>query len=279
MSKPCPVVLTIAGSDSSAGAGLQADIKTCGAMGAFACSVVTAVTAQSPSQMAGVYALPAKLVSDQINAVARDFDIAVVKLGMLGNLAIAEVVAEFIARTGLPAVIDPVFKASVGGDLCSSPDGPTAVRAFYRAQLAPLATVFTPNLDEAAALLDSEPASDHSAYEQQALALLGLGSSAVLLKGGHSLDERLCTDYLAYCDSDAGAASVRAFSAARINTPHGHGSGCTLASAIAAGLAQGLTIVQATAAAKNYVQNSLINAARLALVPSNGPLHHFASFW
>ena len=279
MSKHCPVVLTIAGSDSSAGAGIQADIKTCGAMGVFACLVVTAVTAQSPGSVRGIYPMPASLVMDQIEAAISAFPVAVVKLGMLGNLAIAEAVADFLQRSNLPAVIDPVLKASAGANLCADSAGIDSVVAFYREHLVPLATLITPNLQEASLLLGAPLANSHLSYEQQAKELQMLGCSAALLKGGHSLDERLCTDYLAYRHDDSGECCVQAFSAARLQTPHGHGTGCTLASAIAAGLAQGLTLRQAVAAAKNYLQNTLMNAERLALVPNNGPLHHFASFW
>lgn len=279
VTKHCPVVLTIAGSDSSAGAGIQADIKTCGAMGVFTCTAVTAVTAQAPGRVAGIYPMPASLVLDQIEAAVSAFPVGVVKIGMLGNLAIAEVVADFLQRSGLPAVIDPVFKASAGTDLCSDVNGQGHIVAFYRECLVPLAQLITPNLDEAAQLLNCSVVDSHEAYEQQAKDLLLLGSSAVLLKGGHSQDERLCTDYLATCSGKNGEASVQPFSAARLKTRQGHGTGCTLASAIAAGLAQGLTTPQATAAAKNYVQNALMNADRLALVPANGPLHHFANFW
>lgn len=279
MTKHCPVVLTIAGSDSSAGAGIQADIKTCGAMGVFACTAVTAVTAQAPGLVSGIYPMPASLVLDQIEAAVSAFPVAVVKVGMLANLAIAEVVADFLQRSGLPAVIDPVFRASAGTDLCSDVNGQERIVAFYREYLAPLAQVLTPNLNEAALLLNCAVGDDHAAYEQQAKDLLLLGSSAVLLKGGHSQDDRLCTDYLANGSGVNGEVTVQPFSAARLKTQQGHGTGCTLASAIAAGLAQGLSVPQATAAAKNYLQNALMNAERLALVPANGPLHHFATFW
>ena len=265
-----PVVLTIAGSDCTAGAGLQADIKTCAAMGVYACSVVTAVTAQNPQGLQQVETLSRTMVAAQLSSVMAAYPVSVIKLGMLGNLEVAAEVAAFLRHTRLPVVIDPVLSASVGGDLCSG----DAV-AFYRAQLLPLATVLTPNLFEASLLLDQPIADCHESYEAQALALLAMGSQSVLLKGGHSLDQRLCSDYLA----QVGVAGVKAFSAARLLTPHGHGTGCTLASAIAAGLAQGLSLLQAVAAAKNYLQGSLANAGRLHLVPEHGPVHHFSTFW
>ena len=269
--RPTPVVLTIAGSDCTAGAGLQADLKTCAAMGAYACSVVTAVTAQNHLAVQAVEPMPVALVKAQLDAVMASYPVAVIKLGMLGSLEVALVVAQFLAASKLPVVIDPVLKASVGGSLCGGDD----VIDFYRHTLAPLATVLTPNLQEAALLLNAPLATTHSDYERQAKQLLSLGSKAVLLKGGHSQDERLCSDYLALQGTDA----VQAFASARLKTPHGHGTGCTLASAIAAGLAQGLSLKQAIAAAKNFVQASLAHAARLELVPHNGPLHHFSTFW
>lgn len=274
-----PVVLSIAGSDSSAGAGIQADIKTCAAMGVYACTAVTAVTAQGAGRVDGVYALPASLVRDQMNAVAETFNISVVKLGMMANLDIAQVVADFLQQSGLPAVIDPVLKASAGANLCTASGNATEVLSFYREVLIPQAMVVTPNLQEAAQLLGISQANCHEQYEQQACALLALGPSSVLLKGGHSVDTRLCSDYLAFADAKTGNIKTHAFSAARLLTPHGHGTGCTLASAIAAGLAQGLSIMQAVSAAKNYLQGALAAANKLNLVPEHGPLHHFSNYW
>lgn len=274
-----PVVLSIAGSDSSAGAGIQADLKTCAAMGVYACTAVTAVTAQGAGRVDGVYALPASLVRDQMNAVAETFNISVVKLGMMANIDIAQVVADFLQQSGLPAVIDPVLKASAGANLCTASGNATEVLSFYREVLIPQATVVTPNLQEAAQLLGISQANCHEQYEQQAFALLALGPSSVLLKGGHSVDARLCSDYLAFADAKTGNIKTHAFSAARLLTPHGHGTGCTLASAIAAGLAQGLSIMQAVSAAKNYLQGALAAANKLNLVPEHGPLHHFSNYW
>lgn len=277
--KKSPVVLSIAGSDSCAGAGIQADIKTCAAMGAYACTVVTAVTAQGAGRVDGIFAMPASLVRDQIRAVTQTYNVGVVKLGMMGNLAIAQVVADFLHDSGLPVVIDPVFKASAGADLCTDGQGLNEVIAFYREVFAPVASVITPNIQEAAQLLGLPPASTHESYDLHARALLNLGASAALLKGGHSLDDRLCSDYLAFADGLDGDVNVQAFTAARLKTPHGHGTGCTLASAIAAGLLQGLTLVQAVSAAKNHLQGALAAAGRLNLVPEHGPLHHFAHYW
>jgi hydroxymethylpyrimidine/phosphomethylpyrimidine kinase len=267
-------------------------------MGVYACSVVTAVTAQNASALSRVQVMPVDLVEDQLQAVLAGFDIAVIKLGMLGSIDIALCVAEMLGRTGIPAVIDPVIHASVGGRLAAGNSTDEAWLKVYREQLMPHATVFTPNLDEAEKLLGNKCVGSHEYYEAQARALVALGAHAVLLKGGHSGDPRLSTDYLAInlpssstkevgitpktmrCSIAAGGEiSVQTFAATRLLTPHGHGTGCTLASAIAAGLAQGLTIPQAIATAKNYLHSSLMHAGRLGLVPANGPVHHFSSFW
>ncbi|MDZ7924191.1 MAG: bifunctional hydroxymethylpyrimidine kinase/phosphomethylpyrimidine kinase [Marinagarivorans sp.] len=270
LQRPTPVVLTIAGSDCTAGAGLQADIKTCAAMGVYACSVVTAVTAQNPYGVQRIEIMPRAIIAAQLSSVMAAYPVSVIKIGMLGNVEVAEEIASFLRTSTVPVVIDPVLSASAGGILCADD-----ALVFYREQLLPLATVLTPNLSEASLLLGQPIANSHEAYEAQALALLEFGSQSVLLKGGHSLDQRLCSDYLA----QMGMAEVKAYSAARLQTPHGHGTGCTLASAIAAGLAQGLSLLQAVAAAKNYLQGSLANAARLNLVPEYGPVHHFSTFW
>lgn len=274
------VVLSIAGSDSSAGAGIQADIKACAAMGAYAVTAVTAVTAQGAGLVRGVFAMPASLVHDQLAAVTSTFTVGAVKLGMLANIAIAEVVADYLADSNGPVIIDPVLKASTGDALSvNSADDQTALLDYYRQHLIPLASLITPNLHEAAQLLQEPMATTHADYERQALKLLELGCAAVLLKGGHSQDERLCSDYLAFCDPSTGQPSVKAFTAARLNTRHGHGTGCTLASAIAAGLVQGLTLLQAVNAAKNYLHGALAAAQNLDLVPAHGPLHHFNAYW
>lgn len=264
-----PIVLTIAGSDCSAGAGLQADLKTCGAMGVYGMSVVTAVTAQNHTKLHAVQVMPAEIVEQQLLSIRQAYTVKAIKLGMLGSQAVAEVVVSFLRSQVCPIVVDPVLSASVGGSLFA--EG----KDFYRQHILPLATLVTPNIPEAALFLEQDEAISHETCEQQARELAALGPQYVLLKGGHGADERLSTDYLA-CSQEA---SVQAFSAARLKTPHGHGTGCTLATAIAAGLAQGLSMPQAIAAAKNYIQASLLSASRLEIAASNGPLHHFSSYW
>lgn len=265
-------VLTIAGSDCSAGAGLQADLKTFAAMGVYGYSVVTAITAQSYKRLDVIESVSADLIRRQLVSVLEQGPIDAVKLGMLGSESVAEIVVGFLQEINCPIVIDPVLSASVGGKLWQGGAD------FYREQLLPLATLLTPNIAEAAKLLSVDTvAASHEEYERQARALVALGPTSVLLKGGHSQDRRLSTDYLAISIGDE--MPIQAFSAARLETPHGHGTGCTLASAIAAALAQGLDIAQAIAVAKNYLQASLMAAGYLNLVPSNGPLHHFSNFW
>ncbi len=276
--KPTAVVLTIAGSDCSGGAGLQADIKTAAAFGVFAASAVTAITAQNSAQLYNVFVLPAQQVQAQLDAVRNGLSLSAVKLGMLGNSTIAEVVAEFLrelraAQPSLPIVIDPVIKASSGGNLSCE-----GILAVYREQLLPLASLLTPNIPEAANLLNTPEACSLEDMEQQARALCAAGAPAVLLKGGHfvggtSHAQQLATDILA-C-----AQGIFPFSSPRLATTHSHGGGCSLATALAAGLAQGLQLRQAVAAAKTFMQGALTQSARLQLAPINGPLHHFYNFW
>ena len=272
-----PVVVTFAGSDPFAAAGLQADLKTFAALGVYGASVVTAVTAQSASQFVLSEPVASNTVLAQWPAIKDELRLEAIKLGMLGSLENAAAVLSVIKTFEGAVVVDPVCKASSGGVLNTDLTIKNQWHSYYRDELMPYVSVFTPNIAEAAWLLDGDAAKNHQEMESQALALLALGPKAVLLKGGHSADERLATDYLAFYDQ--GEAKVQAFSAARLATPHGHGTGCTLASAIAAGIAQNLTIAQAVAQAKNYVQGGLLAADRLGLVASNGPLHHFSMLW
>ncbi len=270
--KPTAVVLSIAGSDCTAGAGIQADIKTAAALGVFACTAITAVTAQNTRGVRSINAVSPAVLHAQIDAVMADYPVAVIKLGLLGSLANANWLADFLPSLAIPVIIDPVLQASVGGALNESLG---AVVTCYRERLLPLATLVTPNIPEALQLLSCDNPTDHEGLEHLALQILGLGAKAVLLKGGHAEDPRLSTDYLAQSDID----DVKAFSAVRLVSPHGHGTGCTLATAIAAGVAQGLQLPQAVAQAKNFVQGALLHAGRLQLVPSQGPLHHLHSYW
>lgn len=265
---PVKVVLVIAGSDSSGGAGLQADIKTGAAFGVHVATAITAVTAQNSAAVRDVHALPVAQVQAQIAAVMEAMPVAAVKIGMLANAEILEAVAQWLAGIDIPVVLDPVLGATSGGSLFSDAD-----RAeLYRRHLLPHATVLTPNLLEAAQLLGCPPAQTYEQIAEQAQALQQLGPQAVLLKGGHT-DLPLAADYLATAEG------VSPFTTPRITTSHTHGGGCSLASAIAAGLAQGLALKPAVAAAKTYIQGAIHHAGRLDLAPHNGPLHHFYQYW
>lgn len=267
-SKPVRVLLSIAGSDSSGGAGIQADIKAAAAFGVHATTAITAVTAQNSEAVEAVYTLQAEQVRAQIRAISRSLRVDAVKLGMLANADIVRVVAEELEHLQIQHVVmDPVLYATSGGNLFA---GDTA--ALLLKSLLPKVSLLTPNLDEAAALLNAEPATDHDAMERQAQQLLALGPRAVLLKGGHFPGE-LAVDYLATVDG------VQSFASPRLDSRHTHGSGCTLSTAIAAGLAQGLSLKQAVAAAKTHIQGAIANAERLGLVDNNGPVHGLYQFW
>ena len=253
-------VLTIAGSDSGAGAGLQADLKTLAALGVYGSSVVTAVTAQNTRGVADWLALPAALVAAQIEAVLEDIGADAVKTGMLANAEVINVVAAAM-RSAPPAalVVDPVLAAKGGDPLVDD----TAVAA-YRADLLPLATVVTPNLPEAARLLE-RPVQSRSEMRQAARDIVALGCRAALVKGGHAAGS-------AY-DVLFDGADFHTYEEERIATRNDHGTGCTLASAIAAYLARGLSIPAAVGEAKQFVTGALRHA--YAIGEGHSPVNHF----
>lgn len=258
-------VLVVAGSDSGGGAGLQADIKTILALGGYASTAVTALTVQDTLGVHAVMAVPAAFVRHQAECALADPGADAVKLGMLGNAAVVEAIATLLAlHPGLPVVLDPVMVAKGGASLLDA----DAV-AMLCSRLIPLATVLTPNLPEASALLGRPVAAPgrpaRAAMEEAATALLALGARAVLLKGGHLPGEEVI-------DVLASAAGVEAFAAPRIATRHTHGTGCTLASAVAVGLAQGMALREAVLRARRYVLLAI--AAAPALGAGHGPLGH-----
>lgn len=248
-------VLVIAGSDSGGGAGIQADLKTVQALGGYATTAVTALTAQDTCGVHGVLPVPATFVRQQVDVVLADIGADAVKTGMLGTAAVIATVADALCGRSLPFVLDPVMLAKGGAPLLD-PDALDALRA-----LIPLATLLTPNLPEAEALL-GHPIDDPAAA---ATDLLSLGATAVLLKGGHG-DGPVLRDILAM----PGATAV--FENRRLDTPHTHGTGCTLASAVAVGLAQGLALRDAVARAIAYVHAAI--AAAPGLGTGHGPLDH-----
>jgi hydroxymethylpyrimidine/phosphomethylpyrimidine kinase len=251
-----PSVLTIAGSDSGGGAGVQADLKTFAAHGVHGTCVITALTAQNTRGVRAIHVPDAGFLRAQLEAVFEDFDIAAVKLGMLADARVIETVADALARYApRQVVLDPVMIATSGARLLES-DALDALRA----RLLPLATVTTPNLPEAEQLLGARV---HSAEQADAAVdqLLAQGAHAVLLKGGHIEFEDAVVDRLGY------ASERRAFRHARL-PGHAHGTGCTLASAIAANLALGSTLSEACGAATDYVHDALVAGYR----PGKGDL-------
>jgi hydroxymethylpyrimidine/phosphomethylpyrimidine kinase len=260
-----PAALSIAGSDSSGGAGLQADLKTFSALGVYGATAVTAVTAQNTMGVTAVHNVPADIISAQIAAVFSDLSIRAVKTGMLGGESGVLAVAEGLERwaRGTPIVVDPVMVSTSGSRLLEK-----GAEAALVARLFPLAALVTPNLLEAAALLNTQPARNGHEVKEQGTRLLGLGARAVLIKGGHAAGDE-ATDYF-YSGS-----GFRAYSAPRIVTKNTHGTGCTLASAIAAYLVKGLPMEEAIAEAKAYLQGAIERAANLALGAGAGPVAHF----
>lgn len=263
-----PIALTIAGSDSSGGAGIQADLKTFSALGVYGASVITAVTAQNTKGVAGIHDVPSEFVAAQIDVVFSDLAVGAVKIGMLGRADIIAVVARGLDRhRARNIVLDPVMIASSGDRLLRA----DAVDALRR-ELIPRALLVTPNLPEAAALLDAQPAGNEAEMKAQAERLLAAGAQAVLIKGGHGRAAEsadLLVDH----------AGVTRFAATRVATQNTHGTGCTLSSAIAAGLAKGLPLTEAVREAKTYVTAAIAAADRLSIGAGRGPVHHFHAWW
>ena len=252
-------VLVIAGSDSGGGAGLQADIKAITMLGGFAATAVTAVTVQNTLGVSGVLAMPPDLIEAQVRAVLDDIGADVIKTGMLGDAATVERVADLLDAYRIPAVIDPVMVAKGGQALLAD----AAVQTLA-SRLLPRATLLTPNAPEAAALTGL-PVETTDDLRRAGIALLGRGAAAVLMKGGHIPGDRV-VDLLITLDGET------AFEGARIETRHTHGTGCTLASAVAAGLARGLPLVTAVADAHAYVAEAIRRAPGLGA--GHGPLDH-----
>jgi hydroxymethylpyrimidine/phosphomethylpyrimidine kinase len=252
-------VLIIAGSDSGGGAGIQADIKTVTMLGAYAATAVTAVTVQNTLGVSAVHPIPLHIVEAQVRAVLDDIGADVIKTGMLGDLSTVDLVARLIGESRVAAVIDPVMVAK-GGHALLDEDAVSAVRD----RLTPLAALLTPNAPEAEALTGLEV---HTLDDQRRAGerLLELGAKAVLMKGGH-VPGPVVADLLLTCEGET------IFQAPRIETRHTHGTGCTLASACAAGLAQGLDLKEAVGRAHAYVAEAIRRAPGLGR--GHGPLNH-----
>ncbi|MBN9585530.1 MAG: bifunctional hydroxymethylpyrimidine kinase/phosphomethylpyrimidine kinase [Afipia sp. 62-7] len=262
-----PIALTIAGSDSSGGAGIQADLKTFAACGVYGASVIAALTAQNTRGVTGIHDVPADFITAQIDAVFSDFDVKAVKIGMVARVeAIDAIVAGLDRWSSQHVVVDPVMVAT-SGDRLLSPDAIDALRT----RLFPRASLITPNLPEAAALLGEAIAESDADIEAQGRRLLALGCPAVLIKGGHGHGPE-STDWL------IDGASVIRLAAPRIDTRNTHGTGCSLSSAIAAGLAKGQELEAAVRAAKAYISAAIAAADRLNVGHGHGPIHHFHAF-
>lgn len=260
--------LTIAGSDSGGGAGIQADIKTMSALGVFACSALTAITAQNTRDVTAIHAVPAPMVKAQLEAVLDDIEIGAIKIGMLGDSEIITQVANtLLAYQTIPVVLDPVMIAK-SGDLLLPKSGVSAIKH----QLFPLATLVTPNLPEAAEILGCTEAQSVDEMKQQAIAIQKLGAKNVLLKGGH-LSSDVCVDILL---TEQG---VQRFEQTRITTLNTHGTGCTLSSAIAAFLATQHPLDSAVRSAIQYVYTAIKTADNLNVGHGHGPLNHFHQRW
>ena len=262
------IALTIAGSDSGGGAGIQADLKAMSALGIYGASVITAVTAQNTRAVTAVHGIPLDMVTAQIAAVLGDLDVGAIKIGMLATPETIETVADAIVGFTGPIVLDPVMIAKSGDALLAQ----DAV-AILRDVLLPRAMVLTPNLPEAARLLDQPEAASAAEMVAQGRALVDLGAQAVVMKGGHAKGDT-CHDILI---SDS--CVLAEFTAPRYQTNNTHGTGCTLSSSITAGLAKGLPLEQAVGQAHEYLQGAIGAADDLDVGHGHGPVHHFHRFW
>ena len=260
-----PIVLTIAGSDSGGGAGIQADIKSISATGSFACSAITAITSQNTLGVSAIFPIPLEHVESQLDAVFRDIKVSAVKIGMLADTDIIQVVAKKL-RQYQPKfiVLDPVMIATSGDLLLQE----SAINTL-KSTLFPLVDIITPNLPEAAALTGLPIPQSESDMLAMTSALRALDARSVLLKGGHLEHQAESLDLL------ISANTVTRLCAPRINTKNTHGTGCTLSSAIASYLAQEKSLEDAVSLAKNYISQAITQADELAIGQGHGPVNHF----
>ncbi|QLG87946.1 bifunctional hydroxymethylpyrimidine kinase/phosphomethylpyrimidine kinase [Chitinibacter bivalviorum] len=268
MSHTISHALTIAGSDSGGGAGIQADLKTFSALGAYGMSVITALTAQNTQGVHAVHPVPPEFIAAQCDAVFSDIRVDAVKMGMLANAEIIHAVAESL-RKYQPryVVLDTVMIAKGGHALLD----PAAVDALRR-ELLPLASIITPNLPEAAALLECSEAQSEEQMREQGRALLAAGAKAVLMKGGHLAGEQ-CPDWLITPELELN------FPALRIATRHTHGTGCTLSAALTALRPQRVDWESTVRDAKAWLLQAITHAEKLQVGQGIGPVHHFHQWW
>ncbi len=270
MNKRYTTVLTIAGSDGSGGAGIQADIKTFAALECFGLSVITALTAQNTTGVRSIYPVDAKCIKEQFRGISEDIAIDAVKIGMLGSISAIKTVASLLRelKDKPPVILDTVLSSTGGTALL-----PPQAIPLLKEELFPLTSLITPNLPESALLTGMKYApSTPEEIEETAAKLLETGTASVLIKGGHGKGAE-CRDCLLYDNQFIW------FSSKKIETINTHGTGCTLSSAIAAFMARGETTDSAVAKAKTYIDEAIEAGAAYSSGDGNGPLHHFHHFW
>ena len=264
-----PIALTIAGSDSGGGAGIQADIKTISALGVYAASVITALTAQNTKGVFGVHEVSPQFIVDQIDAVCSDLKVSAVKIGMLHRSEIIQKVAESLDQHQIGhIVLDPVMVAKSGDPLLQD----EAIEAL-KSILIPMSSIITPNIPEAARLLRRTPDYVESNMEASAERLLSLGCGSVLLKGGHISSSSRSDDF--FHDGN----NLKQLSSTRTQTNNTHGTGCTLSSAICAYLAKKVGLQQSVILAKQYISAAIASADSLEVGTGHGPVNHFHQYW
>lgn len=263
--KSYPIVLSIAGSDSGGGAGIQADLKTFSSLGVYGATAITAITAQNTQGVHSQFALPPQMVYDQIIAVMEDIHPSVIKIGMLSNVQVAAVVADALERYSIPIILDPVMVSSSGHRLLS-----VEAQEVLKDRLLPMAQLVTPNIPEMEALSDMPLLTISDKYNA-AKHLLSLGVQSVLLKGGHEEGDTK-VDIL-YQKSPQGIVTY-SFSSDTLNTRNIHGTGCTLSSAIAAYMARGLDLKDAVSSAKIYITEAIKAGADVSVGKGYGPVNH-----
>ncbi len=265
-------VLTIAGSDSGGGAGIQADLKTVSALGCYGSSVIVALTAQNTTSVTGIHQADPEFIRSQIQAVLEDIGADAVKIGMLFSPEVIQVVAEELERFNVKnVVLDPVMVAKSGDKLLQDEARDELVHRLF-----PLSSVVTPNVEEAKVILGREI----NSFDEMSDAgeeMLKTGAGAVLMKGGHLHSKDSSKDCLV--SSKNGEIECHWFEGKRINTPNTHGTGCTYSSAIAAGLAKEKSLVEAVAEAKTYINEAIAAGVQYKIGEGHGPVHHFHKFW
>jgi len=267
-----PIALTIAGSDSGGGAGIQADIKSFSANGVYGASVISALTAQNTLGVTAIHDVPTGFIEAQLDAVFSDLDVKAVKIGMLATSEIIEVVASSLQKWNAKnIVVDPVMVTTSGAPLIAD----EAVETL-KTRLFVLADLVTPNLHEAARLAHGKLAANRNEMKGQARAVLATGAKAALIKGGHGAEE---SDQSESADLLVSNSDEQWFVAKRIETENTHGTGCSLSSAIAANLAKGMDMSSAIEHAKAWLTGAIASSDQLSVGKGNGPVHHFHNLW